>query len=62
MPILTWAIVPLLSLFLAVNYTQMAITLSASLVIFSSVWWQLNKLEQKFYRGTEIPPRNTLGK
>ena len=61
-PILTWAIVPLLSLFLAIDSTQMAITLSATLLIFSFVWWQLDKLEQKFYRGSHIPPRNLPGK
>ena len=60
-PILTWAIVPLLSLFLAINSTQTAITLSATLLIFSFVWWQLDKLEQKFYRGSHIPPRNIPG-
>ncbi len=60
-PILTWAIVPLLSLFSAIDSTQMAITLSATLLIFSFIWWQLNKLEQKFYRGSHIPPRNIPG-
>ena len=61
-PILTWAIVPLLSLFLAIDSTQMAITLSATLLVFSFIWWQLDKLEQKFYRGSHTPPRNILGK
>ena len=61
-PILTWAIVPLLSLFSAIDSTQMAITLSATLLIFSFIWWQLNKLEQKFYRGKQTPPRNLPGK
>ena len=61
-PILTWATVPLLSLFLAIDSTQIAITLSTTLLIFSFLWWQLHKLEQKFYRGTETPPRNLPGK
>ena len=61
-PILTWAIVPLISLFLEIDSNQMAITLSATLLIFSVIWWQINRLEQKFYRGTEIPPRNLPGK
>ena len=61
-PILIWAIVPLLSLFLAIDSTQMAITLSATLLIFSFIWWQLDKLEQKFYRGEQTPPRNLPGK
>ena len=61
-PILIWAIVPLLSLFLVIDSTQMAITLSATLLILSFVWWQLDKLEQKFYRGEQTPPRNIPGK
>ena len=56
--ILTWATIPLMSLFFALPSTWGVIGLSATLLISSLVWWQLNKLEQKFYQGQDIPPRN----
>ena len=56
--ILTWTIIPLLSLLITIGDLKIAISLSATLLISSIVWWQLNKLERKFYYGVETPPRN----
>ena len=56
--ILTWATIPLISLFMTIPSAWTAITLSATLLISSLTWWQLNQLERKFYQGEEIPPRN----
>ena len=56
--ILTWATIPILSLFIAISNSAIAIALSTSLLVSSLVWWQLNKLERKFYHGVETPPRN----
>ena len=56
--ILTWATIPLLSLFIALPATSTAIILSTTLLISSLLWWQLNKIERKFYYGIETPPRN----
>ena len=60
--ILTWATIPLLSLFIDISSPWTVASLAASLLISSLTWWQLNKLERKFYRGVEIPPRNLKNK
>lgn len=57
-PILTWVIMPLLSLFITLPSNLIAIGLSGTLLLFSLIWWQLNQIEPKFYLGKEIPPRN----
>nr|WP_319422923.1 hypothetical protein [Pleurocapsa sp. FMAR1] len=59
--ILIWATIPPISLFVEIPSTWSAISLSASLLISSLAWWQLNKLENKFYHGVETPPRNLPG-
>ena len=56
--ILTWATIPILVLVIAISNSWIAISLSASLLVSSIIWWQLNKIEQKFYYGVETPPRN----
>ena len=56
--ILVWVTIPLLSVSIAISATQIAVILPITLLISSIIWWQLNKLEQKFYRGKETPPRN----
>ena len=56
--ILIWAVVPLASLFISISANQIAVSLSTTLIISSIIWWQLNKLERKFYKGVETPPRN----
>ena len=61
-PILTWAIIPLLSLFITLPSNAIAIALSSTLLIFSFIWWQFDQIEQKFYLGRETPPRNLPGK
>ena len=59
--ILIWATIPAISLFVEIPSTWSVISLSATLLISSLAWWQLNKFENKFYRGVEIPPRNLSG-
>ena len=56
--ILAFAALPLLSLWITIPNSGTVISLSATLIISSIVWWQLNKLEHKFYYGVETPPRN----
>ena len=56
--ILVFAAIPLVSLFVTDLPLWGAIGLSVTLLVSSVAWWQLNKLERKFYYGTEIPPRN----
>ena len=59
--ILIWATIPPISLFVGIPSTWSIISLSATLLISSLAWWQLNKFENKFYHGVEIPPRNLPG-
>ncbi|MGF1541984.1 MAG: Rieske 2Fe-2S domain-containing protein [Pleurocapsa sp.] len=59
--IIIWATIPFLTLFFAISPTVIAVSLSSSLIITSVTWWQLDQLEQKFYRGRDIPPRNLPG-
>jgi phenylpropionate dioxygenase-like ring-hydroxylating dioxygenase large terminal subunit len=61
-PIFTWAIIPLLSIFMTLPSNLIAVGLSGTLLVFSLIWWQLNKIEAKFYLGKETPPRNLPGK
>ncbi|MEN9567870.1 MAG: hypothetical protein RLZZ69_3066 [Cyanobacteriota bacterium] len=61
-PILAWVVIPLLSIFMTLPSNLIAAGLSGTLLIFSFIWWQLNKIEQKFYLGKETPPRNLPGK
>jgi phenylpropionate dioxygenase-like ring-hydroxylating dioxygenase large terminal subunit len=57
-PLVTWAIMPLLSLIMTLSSSLIAISLSGTLLLFSLIWWQLHKIERKFYQGKETPPRN----
>jgi phenylpropionate dioxygenase-like ring-hydroxylating dioxygenase large terminal subunit len=59
--IIVWATIPLLSLFVNISPTVIAVSLSTTLILASLTWWQLNKLEARFYRGKDIPPRNKPG-
>ena len=56
--IIVCATVPLLSWFIIVPNLWITISLSTILLVPSITWWQLNKLERKFYYGVETPPRN----
>ena len=56
--ILVCATVPLLSWFIIISNLCTTISLSTMLLASSITWWQLNKLERKFYFGVETPPRN----
>jgi phenylpropionate dioxygenase-like ring-hydroxylating dioxygenase large terminal subunit len=61
-PLLIWVIIPLLSIFIILPSNFTAISLSGTLLVFSLIWWQLHKIEQKFYLGKDTPPRNLPGK
>ena len=61
-PILVWTILPLLSLAIAIPTNSIVFALSATLLVSSLIWWQLNKIQQKFYLGQTTPPRNLPGK
>ena len=56
--ILIWAAIPIASLLTPIASIWTVASLSGILLVSSLTWWQLNKLEQKFYQGNEIPPRN----
>ncbi len=60
--ILSWATIPLISLFIASSATWTIVSLSVTLLLSSLAWWRLDKLEQQFYLGKEIPARNLPGK
>ena len=49
---------PILSGFLASSSLSVMGTISSISLIAVLLWWQLGRLERKFYQGTEIPPRN----
>lgn len=57
--VVIFALIPLLNLFFDRN---LLITASSSLtfLILSFAWWRLGKLENRFYQGRLIPPRNLL--
>ena len=52
---------PILSVFLESSSIIVMGTISSISLIAVILWWQLGKLEQKFYQGREIPPRNARG-
>lgn len=56
--IVVWAITPISM----VSWNQPSLWSVASLTIASlicvGIWWQLGRLENKFYQGRDIPPRN----
>lgn len=56
--VLAFAATPILTLFFTISSVWLTLALSATLLISSLAWWQLNKFEGKFYRGVETPPRN----
>ena len=58
--ILACAITPVIILFVSIPFWSAIV--SAILLISSIAWWQLSKLERKFYQGVEIPPRNLKNK
>ena len=55
---IAWAIAPLLAVSLG-NGAVLAITfLTAAILVLGAGWFWLEKLEQKFYKGRDTPPRN----
>lgn len=49
---------PILSVLLQSPSIILMGTISTIALVAIILWWQLGKLERKFYQGTEIPPRN----
>lgn len=56
--ILAWAIIPVAALFLSITASWVVIGLAVILSFSSLAWWQLHRLQSKFYQGVSIPPRN----
>lgn len=54
--VITLALSPVISLLVAT--TWLSYLVSAIALLSSLSWWQLSKLERKFYQGIEIPARN----
>lgn len=52
--VVSGAITPISTVF----FSQASIALTILSLVGAAFWWQLGKLEQKFYRGRNIPPRN----
>jgi phenylpropionate dioxygenase-like ring-hydroxylating dioxygenase large terminal subunit len=59
---LSWSVIPIL-IFTQDYINVITVIISSLLVaIGGGVWFALGNLEQKFYQGQEIPPRNLPGK
>ena len=56
--IIGWTISPVIALWLGESAIWTIGGLSGTALIAAVVWWRLTQLEQKFYQGREIPPRN----
>ncbi|MBE9128268.1 MULTISPECIES: Rieske 2Fe-2S domain-containing protein [unclassified Coleofasciculus] len=56
--VLAWAIVPLLALLFGKTATAVAVVSTALALLLGAAWFGLGRLEQRFYQGREIPPRN----
>jgi phenylpropionate dioxygenase-like ring-hydroxylating dioxygenase large terminal subunit len=54
--VIAWALIPLLNQFIS-NTAVTSIT-SLTFIVLAFTWFRLSKLEQKFYQGRLIPPRN----
>jgi phenylpropionate dioxygenase-like ring-hydroxylating dioxygenase large terminal subunit len=56
--IVSWVLAPILILTLAAPSIWSIVPFTVATLLFSAMWWQLGKLQRKFYQGQEIPPRN----
>ncbi|MGV2830505.1 aromatic ring-hydroxylating dioxygenase subunit alpha [Myxosarcina sp. GI1(2024)] len=56
--VISWAIMPLLLVLLGSVKIAFIGGLTLLVLISSFAWWRLGKLERRFYRGQDIPPRN----
>ncbi len=56
--IVCWTISPIMALCLGQSAIWTIGGLSLTALIAAIGWWKLNQLEQKFYKGRAIPPRN----
>lgn len=55
---IAWAIIPLLALFFG-ETTTLGATVSTAVALLSGVtWFGLGRLEKRFYKGRDVPPRN----
>lgn len=55
---IAWAILPLLSLSFSISSLALAITAAVIPLMCGGIWLGLGRLEQRFYEGRRIPPRN----
>ncbi|MGK7938528.1 MAG: Rieske 2Fe-2S domain-containing protein [Xenococcaceae cyanobacterium] len=56
--VVAWIITPMLIVLLNNSSLWFVASLTILSLICAGIWWQLGKLEKKFYRGRDIPPRN----
>ena len=56
--VVAWIITPMLIVILSQPSLWFVASLTIVSLICAGIWWQLGKLEKKFYRGRDIPPRN----
>ncbi len=56
--ILAWAITPMLTVALSQASVWSVAPSTILSLICAGIWWQLGRLEKKFYQGRNIPPRN----
>ncbi|MEA5572439.1 Rieske 2Fe-2S domain-containing protein [Calothrix sp. UHCC 0171] len=59
--VMIWALIPLLNTFIPSSTTNIAIA-SFGFLVLVITWFQLGKLERKFYEGRLVPPRNLAEK
>ncbi|MBE9007145.1 Rieske 2Fe-2S domain-containing protein [Fortiea sp. LEGE XX443] len=55
---LVWSLLPLLVLIQGHTSTITVIIANLAVLLGAGIWFSLGKLEQQFYQGREIPPRN----
>ncbi|WP_127079828.1 hypothetical protein [Dulcicalothrix desertica] len=53
---ISWALIPVLNQF--TSTTTATSIASLTFLVIGLTWYRLGKLEQKFYQGRLIPPRN----
>ncbi len=56
--VVAWIITPMLIVLLSNSSFWSVVSLTIVSLICAGIWWQLGKLEKKFYQGQDIPPRN----
>ena len=56
--VLALGVSPLLSFLIAQPSLWLTVGISAIALFSSLIWWQLSRLEKKFFQGIAIPARN----